>query len=48
MGLGLACARLIEQRYRGIARYEKGTAVEEKGSNISHEAAPNVTVLLEK
>ena len=25
------CVRLIEQRYRGIARYEKGTAVEEKG-----------------
>ena len=40
--------RLIEQRYRGIARYEKGTAMEEKGSYISHEVAPNVTVLLEK
>ena len=40
--------RLIEQRYLGIARYEKATAVKEKGRNISRGAAPNVTVLLEK
>ena len=40
--------RLIEQRYLGIARYEKATAVKEKGRNISRGAAPNVTVFLDK
>ena len=40
--------RLIEQRYLGIARYEKATAVKEKGRNISCGAASNVSVLLEK
>ena len=41
-------SRLIEQWYLGIARYEKATAVKEKGRNISCGAASNVTVLLEK
>ena len=41
-------ARLIEQWYLGNARYEKGYCSEEKGRNISCEAVPNVTVLLEK
>ena len=44
----LVHSRLIEQWYLGIARYEKATAVKEKGRNISRGAAPNVTVLLEK
>ena len=40
--------RLIEQWYLGNARYEKGYCIEEKGRNISREAAPNVTVLFKK
>ena len=48
MFIGGVGPRLIEQRYLGIARYEKATAVKEKGRNISRGAAPNVTVLLEK